>query len=238
MKVAAKPQIAVAAFAAAPPLPSPAPADALATPAASAGAATTVTTAGTLSKGLLAVAAAMCVSVGIVGTKVVDAIRGGQTRDERIEQLEETVRGLKQLIESGTSPRSVDDALLALLSQPRGPVPPPAPSPNITPTLASAAPSPSPPATERSSSPRQRTIVRDLSTVASAVEVCFRRHGGNLEGKLPVKVAISAAGLAERVTLPKESNGALIECTTRAVRSRQYDRGPATESVRHVFKFE
>lgn len=232
-KLKAKPQVAAAAFAVTPSPSAPVPADAVAASPSSAGVATTVTT---LSKGLLATAAVMCISVGVVGTKAVDAIRGGQQREARIEQLEETVRGLKQLIESGQPPRPVDDALLALLSQTRVPAGPPEPPPSTTPTPTLVTPSPS--VSERGISPRQRTIVRDLSSVAPAVNVCFRHHGGNLEGKLPVRVVINAAGLAERVTLPKESNGALVECTTRAIRSRQYDRGPAAESVRHVFKFE
>lgn len=236
VKADAKPQVAAAAFAVTPSPSAPVPADAVAASPSSAGVATTVTTTTTMSKGLLATAAAMCISVGVVGTKAVDAIRGGQQRDARIEQLEETVRGLKQLIESGQPPRPVDDALLALLSQTRVPAGPSEPPPSTTPTPTIVAPTPS--VNERGSSPRQRTIVRDLSTVASAVQVCFKKHGGNLEGNLPVKVVISAAGLAERVTLPKESNGALVECTTRAIRSRQYDRGPTAESVRHVFKFE
>lgn len=239
VEVDMRPQMAVA-FAAIPPLspfPSPGPTDVCAAPAASANAATTTTAVTTLSKGLLATAAAMCVSIGVVGTKAVDAIRGDRERETRIEQLEETVRGLKQLIESGQPPRAVDDALLALLAETRGPTAPQPESPSlVAPAPTSAVPSPV--ASERGVSPRQRTIARDLSSVAPAVDVCFRHHGGNLEGKLPVRVMISAAGLAERVTLPKESNGALVECTTRAIRSRQYDRGPGAESVRHVFKFE
>lgn len=220
----------------------PAPLDKLALPATS-GPTAAASTAGALSKSLVGTAMTMCVALGVVGTKTADAFLASvnepmveaAAKDEidadtqaRFERLERKLEVLEQQIAAGTSSRS--GAAAPNLASSPGPAPEVAAVSKATPSAFEK------PAT-RAPSPRQRAIVRDLGTVAADVGVCFRRHGGNLESQLPVRVVISALGLAERVTLPKESTGALIDCVTRVLRSRQYPTGPAAESVRHVFKF-
>ncbi|WAS94516.1 serine/threonine-protein kinase [Nannocystis punicea] len=219
----------------------PVPMDGLAPPAMTAGTTAAATTTGVLSKALISTAMMMCVAVGVVGATVTDVLRAGPEEagakeqadaeaDARFERLERKVEVLEQQIAAAAAspPHSGGLSLSA--------TPSPEPAPGATP-VSTAAPGPAQNSVGRVSSPRQRAIVRDLGTVASDVGVCFRRHGGNLEHQLPVRVVISAMGLAERVTLPKGSTGALIDCVTRVLRSRQYPTGPEAESVRHVFKF-
>jgi serine/threonine-protein kinase len=218
----------------------PAPLDKLALPATS-GPTAAASTAGALSKSLVGTAMTMCVALGVVGTKTADAFLASANepsveapaKDEvdadmraRFERLERKIEVLEQQIAVGASSRSAAPNLASS----------PGPAPEVA-ALSTSTPSAVEKSMARAPSPRQRAIVRDLGTVAADVGVCFRRHGGNLESQLPVRVVISALGLAERVTLPKESTGALIDCVTRVLRSRQYPTGPAAESVRHVFKF-
>jgi len=224
-------------------LMAPAPPDKLAPPMATSGTTAAATTTGALSKSLVGTAMTMCIALGVVGTKTADAFLTGANeptveapaKDEihvemhaRFERLERKIELLEQQIAAGAA--SSSGAAGPNLASSPGPMPEAA-------AVSTATRSAVEKSATRVSSPRQRAIVRDLGTVAADVGVCFRRHGGNLEHQLPVRVVISAMGLAERVTLPKESTGALIDCVTRVLRSRQYPTGPGAESVRHVFKF-
>jgi len=102
---------------------------------------------------------------------------------------------------------------------------------------AAATPQPAPELTKRIAGPRERAITRELADVRDAVGVCFARHADNLTAELPVRVQVSSAGEAVRVTLPEDSRPGLIRCVTAAIIAHRYTTGPAATTVRHVFKF-
>lgn len=94
-----------------------------------------------------------------------------------------------------------------------------------------------PESTPRSPGLRERTIRRELAAVRDSVGVCFARHGDNLTAELSVRVQLSSAGEAVRVTLPKDSRPGLSRCVTAAISARRYSPGPTATMVRYVFKF-
>ncbi|WAS94520.1 serine/threonine-protein kinase [Nannocystis punicea] len=129
---------------------------------------------------------------------------------DRLEQLENAVQALSRRVGDEKSPAG--DVTAALLQRTPG-------------------------HTKRSASPRERVITRELTAVRDAVGVCFARHADNLTAELPVRVQVSSAGEAIRITLPNDSRPGLIRCVTEAIRARRYATGAAPTTVRHVFKF-
>ncbi|MCY0989736.1 protein kinase [Nannocystis sp. ILAH1] len=101
---------------------------------------------------------------------------------------------------------------------------------------AAATPQPASALSKRTASPRERSITRELAHVRDAVGVCFARHADNLTTDLLVRVQVSSAGEAVRVTLPKDSRPGLIRCVTAAIGTHRYTAGPAPTVVRYVFR--